>query len=768
MPVQKQTPSIEYECNGITKVFPINFDCHDSDHLIVKLDDIDTPIGMWALSNGSVNFYAAPQIGSKLSIQRNTPLERLTEYNSYDNSMRPEVLNKDLDRTWYAIQEINAEVGEKVDKKLRINTTGNVIGGGELYNDLTITLKDQAVTPNKVFGSSTNIPSITLNQDGTVKEVGEQPATTGSASITIQNNSFQRAALVGDVTAALDSNTTTISNGAVSNTKLSPMSINTLKGSISLDVVQDLSVAQVQKLLNVQDGATKNQTDSYLISRTNHTGTQPIDTVKELPEVLDSKQDNLIAGDHITIKENVITALVDVNKDYVDQELAVKLGKTENAVSASKLETARRINGVLFDGTKDITLSGGEGSGGVSKDYVDQELAVKLGKTENAVSATKLQTARTISFSGAATGSFNYDGSSNSSAILTLANSGVAANTYGGNLKIPVVTVNAKGLITGVSEQNIQIVDNLTTDDATKPVSAKQAKNLQDNKLGKTENAASATNLITGSTAFTDDIKFIKSFAGSKSTSWFDNGQGKFFAAYSTGLSASFYDGGTFAIGTEVVTGKAKIMSGVVRPSGVVDFLHSHEIAYVENVLAKSGGTLTGELTAPSIRNKDFYSAGAYSFYGPDDRTSQRIKCNSILASNTWDDEVNVPELGIFARGNIVTAGTITSNGFYQYGHPAFGARATVNFNGANGAIRNGQNIASVTRTAGGTYQIKFINQMPTDNYAIVSSLSARGDAASLNIISQNSWNCTVRANYGGDNTAGSFDPAICCISIFC
>ena len=107
----------------------------------------------------------------------------------------------------------------------------------------------------------------------------------------------------------------------------------------------------------------------------------------------------------------------------------------------------------------------------------------KLGKTENAVSADKLKTIRTISFSGGATGSFNYDGSGNSSCILTLANSGVVASTYGSSLKIPTITVNAKGLITGVSERDIPIVDNLTTDDATKPVSAKQAKKLQDEKL---------------------------------------------------------------------------------------------------------------------------------------------------------------------------------------------------------------------------------------------------------------------------------------------
>lgn len=42
-----------------------------------------------------------------------------------------------------------------------------------------------------------------------------------------------------------------------------------------------------------------------------------------------------------------------------------------------------------------------------------------------------------------------------------------------------------------------EVVDNLTTDDAKKPVSAKQAKNLQDNKLDKTANAASASKLKT-------------------------------------------------------------------------------------------------------------------------------------------------------------------------------------------------------------------------------------------------------------------------------
>ncbi len=60
----------------------------------------------------------------------------------------------------------------------------------------------------------------------------------------------------------------------------------------------------------------------------------------------------------------------------------------------------------------------------------------------NAVSATKLATARTISATGDATGSASFDGSANAAIALTLANSGVTAGTYG------KVTVDAKGRVT--------------------------------------------------------------------------------------------------------------------------------------------------------------------------------------------------------------------------------------------------------------------------------------------------------------------------------
>ncbi|MDA3440023.1 phage tail protein [Acinetobacter bereziniae] len=260
-----------------------------------------------------------------------------------------------------------------------------------------------------------------------------------------------------------------------------------------------------------------------------------------------------------------------------------KLDKTANAVSASKLKDARKINNIDFDGTKDISISApmrylgtvnsstindaiNDGFYLVSDDYsiaglygygilevrrtgrtVQQTYFAHMGDFRVAVrqtwdegqnytswlilgsratTATKLETPRTVSFSGAATGSFPYDGSANSSCILTLSNSGVVAGTYASTFQIPSITVNEKGQITGISQQTIrsasatqagivQLNNTLTSNSTDQALTAAQGKKLQDEKFAKTGGEISSSVQLTSDNSVLTvgnnyDIGFLK------------------------------------------------------------------------------------------------------------------------------------------------------------------------------------------------------------------------------------------------------------------
>lgn len=115
MAVNVQVPYKEYEANGITTNFPLEFDCDNQEHLILSVNDKEQNMGDWLLKDRSVVFRKAPTSGDIVKIQRNTPLKRATEFNSYDNSFRPETINKDFDWIWWKLQELGV-----ADKLLKI------------------------------------------------------------------------------------------------------------------------------------------------------------------------------------------------------------------------------------------------------------------------------------------------------------------------------------------------------------------------------------------------------------------------------------------------------------------------------------------------------------------------------------------------------------------------------------------------------------------------------------------------------------------------
>lgn len=122
MAVPEQTPYKEYTANGVTKIFPLEFDVLEQDHLIVLVNDLEPSVGSWSLIDNSVVFTLPPADGANIKIRRDTPLERTTDYQSYNNSFRPQPVNNDFDRIWWKLQELGVVdwiLSKRLDKEIQ-------------------------------------------------------------------------------------------------------------------------------------------------------------------------------------------------------------------------------------------------------------------------------------------------------------------------------------------------------------------------------------------------------------------------------------------------------------------------------------------------------------------------------------------------------------------------------------------------------------------------------------------------------------------------
>ena len=102
-----------------------------------------------------------------------------------------------------------------------------------------------------------------------------------------------------------------------------------------------------------------------------------------------------------------------------------------NKPTPSEIGAAASSHGTHVTYSSTAPLANGTASAGNASTVARTDHVHPLQTTVsgNAGTATKLQTARTISVTGHATGSANFDGSANASIALTLANSGVTAGS---------------------------------------------------------------------------------------------------------------------------------------------------------------------------------------------------------------------------------------------------------------------------------------------------------------------------------------------------
>ncbi|WP_435718232.1 hypothetical protein [Acinetobacter baumannii] len=115
MSVPEQIPYVGYVANGQTTEFPITFDLHDPEYLIVTMNKEIPVVGTYAVDMNALKvvFATAPTDGTQVELYRETELNRDTNYQKYDNSFRPEAVNYDFDKIWHVLQEqdmIDAEL----------------------------------------------------------------------------------------------------------------------------------------------------------------------------------------------------------------------------------------------------------------------------------------------------------------------------------------------------------------------------------------------------------------------------------------------------------------------------------------------------------------------------------------------------------------------------------------------------------------------------------------------------------------------------------
>lgn len=109
MTVENKLPIQHFTANGITKDFAINFEVEGKDNIRVTANNevVSKDAYSYDSLTKSVVFNIVPVARTEITIERVTCLDRSINYQTYNNSFRPETLNYDLDRIWHVLQEQN-------------------------------------------------------------------------------------------------------------------------------------------------------------------------------------------------------------------------------------------------------------------------------------------------------------------------------------------------------------------------------------------------------------------------------------------------------------------------------------------------------------------------------------------------------------------------------------------------------------------------------------------------------------------------------------
>ena len=122
MTVENTNPIQHFTANGISKVYSFNFLVEGKDNLVVSANGVTVDPSEYSYieATRSVEFNIVPTVGTEITVERRTALVRTINYQTYDNSFRPQTLNYDFDRIWRVLQEKGIESAKTLSGLIKI------------------------------------------------------------------------------------------------------------------------------------------------------------------------------------------------------------------------------------------------------------------------------------------------------------------------------------------------------------------------------------------------------------------------------------------------------------------------------------------------------------------------------------------------------------------------------------------------------------------------------------------------------------------------
>ena len=160
--IKPVTPRVQYTANGSTTVFPYSFAIFDESDMVVYVDDeiIESGYsvsGAGQTDGGNVTFDTAPEDGKIITLLRNVPIERMTDFQE-GGTFRPKNLNDEFDRQAAFAQQVQEALTRcvKVDPTSSTNPEDILPKVEELYDDIA--------NIDAVANDLTNIDAVASNQ----------------------------------------------------------------------------------------------------------------------------------------------------------------------------------------------------------------------------------------------------------------------------------------------------------------------------------------------------------------------------------------------------------------------------------------------------------------------------------------------------------------------------------------------------------------------------------------------------------------------------